>query len=60
MQSKFIDAKTKLSKRTLINCNISKDTKAKMNKHIAQLGTLKYVFINEAILEKLERDSNEN
>ena len=44
-------------KRPMLNCNISKTTKAKMKKHLAKFGIFNYVFIHEAILEKLERDS---
>lgn len=48
------------NKRTMLNCDVSKETRTKMNEHIAKLGIFQYRFINEAILEKIKRDSDKN
>ncbi len=44
-------------KETKLNCDINKDIRARMNEHISYLGIFQYVFVNEAILEKIKRES---
>lgn len=45
-----------MKSRLMLNCGISKDTRKKMNEHISKKGTFQYRFIEEAILEKIEKE----
>ena len=44
-------------KQEKLNCDISENTRYMMNEHISKKGVFQYAFINDAILEKIERDT---
>lgn len=45
------------TKRPMLNCDVSKETRAIMNEHIAKRNMFQYAFIDQAILEKVENDT---